>query len=80
LAPDEVQQIHDQVAANEKYELTIDLESKTVTDGKGFTASFEIDDFRRQCFLEGLDHIALTLKQVDKITAFENARGLAAVK
>lgn len=76
LTAEEVDQIHQQVAANDSYELTIDLESKTVTDGKRFEASFEIDDFRRQCFLDGLDHIALTLKHVDKIAAFEDARGL----
>ena len=80
LKPDEVQHIHDQVAANESYELTIDLNSKTVTDNQGFTASFDIDDFRRQCFLEGLDHIALTLKHADKIDAFENSRGLEPVQ
>ena len=76
LSADEVQHIHDEVAANQQYELTIDLESQHISDNKGFSASFEIDDFRRQCFLEGLDHIALTLKHVDKITAFEDARGL----
>jgi 3-isopropylmalate/(R)-2-methylmalate dehydratase small subunit len=80
LQPAEVQHIHDQVAANEKYELTIDLNTKTVSDNDGFSASFEIDDFRRQCFLEGLDHIALTLKHVDKIDAFENSRGLEPVQ
>ena len=45
-----------------------------VTDGKGFDATFSIDDFRRQCFLQGLDHIALTLQHEDKIAAFEATR------
>ena len=39
------------------------------------TAKFEIDDFRRKCFLEGLDHIALTLQMADKIESFEKQRG-----
>jgi len=59
--------------------LKIDLESLTVTDADGFSASFEIDEFRRKCFLEGLDHIALTLQQVDKIEKFEQGRGYAPV-
>lgn len=79
LAPGEVQHIHEQVAANETYELTVDLESKSVKDAHGFATSFEIDDFRRDCFLNGLDHIALTLKQVDKIAAYEKAHGLETV-
>ena len=75
LSESEVQYIHDQVATNEGHQLTIDLETKTVTDGAGFTASFEIDDYRRQCFLEGLDHIALTMQQANKIAEFEASRG-----
>ncbi|MFK7767948.1 MAG: 3-isopropylmalate dehydratase small subunit [Mariniblastus sp.] len=80
LDSDQVQHIHDQVADNESYELTIDLEAGTVSDASGFSASFEIDDFRKKCFLEGLDHIALTLQHVDKIDEFETARGLEPVK
>lgn len=79
LTADQVEEIHQQVAKHEKYELTIDLESLTVTDAEGFSASFEIDEFRRKCFLEGLDHIALTLQQVDKIEEFEQGRGYAPV-
>lgn len=79
LTADEVQAIHERVGAEEKYELTIDLESLTVADSGGFSASFEIDDFRRKCFLDGLDHIALTLQQVDKIEEFEKGRGYAPV-
>ncbi|MEM7457770.1 MAG: 3-isopropylmalate dehydratase small subunit [Planctomycetota bacterium] len=74
LTTPEVEQLHQNVAAKEGYQLTIDLESKTVTDDSGFSATFEIDDFRRQCFLEGLDQIALTLQNVDKIEEFETRR------
>lgn len=79
LTADQVEVIHQQVAKQDKYELTIDLESLTVADSDGFSASFEIDDFRRKCFLEGLDHIALTLQQVNKIEEFERSRGYAPV-
>ncbi len=61
-------------AAHEKYELSIDLESQTVRDNHGFEASFQIDPFRKNCLLKGLDDIGLTLMHVDKIEAFEAAR------
>lgn len=73
LTTAEVDEIHQQTAATEGYQLNIDLETQTVTDENGWTAQFEIDDFRRQCFLEGLDHIALTLQHEEKITAFEQS-------
>lgn len=79
LSESEVDQIHAKVAETEGYQLSIDLEKGVVTDGADFVVSFEIDDYRRQCFLEGLDHIALTLQHVEKITEFENARGLKSV-
>jgi 3-isopropylmalate/(R)-2-methylmalate dehydratase small subunit len=79
LSESEVDQIHAKVAETEGYQLSIDLEKGVVTDGADFVVSFEIDDYRRQCFLEGLDHIALTLQHVEKITEFENARGLKPV-
>jgi 3-isopropylmalate/(R)-2-methylmalate dehydratase small subunit len=53
------------------YSATVDLESKTVKDDHGFTASFEIDDFQRHCLLEGLDDIGLTLQHESEITRFE---------
>src|SRR5438105_15474878 len=39
----------------EGYRLTVDLERCEVRDGRGFSAPFEIDEFRRHCLLEGLD-------------------------
>lgn len=62
------------------YRLTVDLEQKLITDDHGLKLAFEVDDFRRHCLLNGLDDIALTLQQADKITAFEKTRGMTAVK
>lgn len=74
LTGEEVETLHQNIAANEGYELTVDLEKLSVVDTNGFQASFSIDDFRRQCFLNGLDHIALTLQHEDKIAEFEAKR------
>lgn len=80
LSAETVDWIHQKVAETEGYELTVDLESQKVIGNDGFEASFEIDAFRKQCFLEGLDHIALTLQHSDKITAFEQQKGFSPVQ
>lgn len=53
------------------YELTIDLERRTVADGRDFAATFVVDDFQRRCLLKGLDDIALTLSHESDIAAYE---------
>lgn len=59
------------------YELSVDLESCTISDQYGLSIAFQVDSFRRQCLLEGLDDIGLTLRHEDKIAAYERARGIA---
>ena len=54
-----------------EYELNISLEDQTVTDGEGFSATFDVDPFRRYCLLEGLDDIGLTLRHADALDKFE---------
>ena len=49
-------------------EITVDLEARTAG---GFP--FELDDFTRECLLEGLDDIALTLRDEPALTAYESA-------
>jgi len=61
-------------AAQPGYQLTVSLVDKTVRDNAGFKASFEIDEFRRHCLMEGLDDIGLTLRHADAITKFETQR------
>jgi 3-isopropylmalate dehydratase small subunit len=52
-------------------DVTVDLESQTVTDASGRSFAFEMDPFVRHCLLNGLDSIALTLQHGDAIGAFE---------
>ena len=54
--------------------LTINLEAQTITRPNSETISFDIDPFRKNCLLEGLDDIGLTLKKSEKIDAFEAER------
>ena len=58
------------------YRLHVDLRACTVADDAGFSRSFTVDPFRRQCLLEGLDDIGLTLRHVDAIGAWERTHGL----
>ena len=70
----EVDQLFQQMYAKEGYELAIDLNSQTVTTPDGNSFSFEVDDFRKHCLLNGLDDIGLTLSSADKIRTYEIRR------
>jgi 3-isopropylmalate/(R)-2-methylmalate dehydratase small subunit len=52
-------------------DLTVDLESQTVSDSSGHAFTFEIDPFVRHCLLKGLDSIGLTLQHQADIDTFE---------
>jgi 3-isopropylmalate/(R)-2-methylmalate dehydratase small subunit len=74
LGDDEVATLIENARTIDNYELTVDLEHRTVTDDRGFSASFGIDDFQRHCLMEGLDDIGLTLLYETDITAYERKR------
>src|SRR6266478_8035202 len=54
-----------------QYQLKVDLEHLRVSDERGFSAAFTIDDFTRHCLLEGLDDIGLTMQHEREIAAYE---------
>jgi 3-isopropylmalate/(R)-2-methylmalate dehydratase small subunit len=63
------EQVHDLMArARAGEELTVDLEARIAG---GYP--FDLDDFTRECLLEGLDEIALTLRDEAAIAAYETA-------
>ncbi|MCA9248973.1 MAG: 3-isopropylmalate dehydratase small subunit [Planctomycetales bacterium] len=72
-----VEDLFQRVAANPGYQLHVDLEKQMVTDDQGLELSFEVDPFRRQCLLGGLDDIGMTLEHEAEIAAYEAAHGLA---
>jgi 3-isopropylmalate/(R)-2-methylmalate dehydratase small subunit len=53
--------------------VTVDLEARTVTAG-ALKIDFRVDDYTRWRLLEGLDDIALTLRDEQRITEFEARR------
>jgi 3-isopropylmalate/(R)-2-methylmalate dehydratase small subunit len=54
--------------------ISIDLEKQEITRPDGGTIKFEIDPFRKYCLLNGFDDIGLTLRQKEKIDAYEAER------
>jgi 3-isopropylmalate/(R)-2-methylmalate dehydratase small subunit len=66
LPAEQVHDLMDRARAGE--ELTVDLEARTAG---GYP--FELDDFTRECLLEGLDEIGLTLREEAAIAAYEQS-------
>ncbi len=62
------------VLANPGYHLKIDLMQQQVLTPDGKVFKFEVDAFRKNCLLNGLDDIGLTLQHVNEIKVFEQAR------
>ncbi|WP_084582178.1 3-isopropylmalate dehydratase small subunit [Sphingomonas azotifigens] len=54
-------------------EITVDLETMTVTTDFQDRFAFELDPFRRDCLMQGLDEIGMTLAQDTAISKFESA-------
>ncbi len=72
----EVDELFRRTEKNEGYRLAVDLENQTITEASaigaaGLRISFQIDPFRRECLLKGLDDIGLTLRFEDRIGAYE---------
>jgi 3-isopropylmalate/(R)-2-methylmalate dehydratase small subunit len=80
LPEDRVDELFRRTEKNHGYRLTVDLESQSVSDEFGLKFTFQIDPFRRECLLKGLDDIGLTLRFEDQITAYERARRPSAVR
>ena len=69
-----VNRLFNEVAAFPGYELTVDLERQVVVEPQGQEIAFDVQAFRKYCLLNGFDDIGLTLRQKDKIEAFEAQR------
>uniref|UniRef100_A0A7S2MJJ5 3-isopropylmalate dehydratase n=1 Tax=Helicotheca tamesis TaxID=374047 RepID=A0A7S2MJJ5_9STRA len=61
-------------AAEPGTEITVDLVNQKVIRPNGDEFPFEIDAFKKNCLVNGLDKIGLTLEKGDKISNFEKVR------
>ncbi len=71
LSEEDVERILLHAKAADGYALTVSLAENTITDDAGFATEFRIDPFRRDCLLQGLDDIGLTLRHADALTTYE---------
>ncbi|WOP16961.1 3-isopropylmalate dehydratase small subunit [Ottowia sp. SB7-C50] len=69
-----VAKLFDEVAAFPGYRLTVDLPRQVIVKPDGTELPFDVQPFRKECLLNGWDDIGLTLRQKDKIQAFEANR------
>jgi 3-isopropylmalate/(R)-2-methylmalate dehydratase small subunit len=72
LPRDQISELFEWVAANPGAQLTVDLESQTLSGNSAVEYGFEVDPFRRDCLLQGLDDIDLTLQYEDRIGEYES--------
>ena len=73
LSQDEIEKIWQTVESKPDTQISVDLESKTVSY-EGKTLSFAIDDYTRWRLMEGLDDIGLTFTKIDSVSKFEEKR------
>ena len=74
LKTSEVDTVMSRALRGSGYSATVDLESQTVTDGQNLNASFEIDPFRKNSLLKGLDDVGITMDYVESIDSYESQR------
>ena len=71
LKPEEVALLMEDSMNGENARISIDLEKQIVQSSEGIEFSFEIDEFKKHCLLNGLDDIGLTMKKASSIDEFE---------
>ncbi|PZC48481.1 MAG: 3-isopropylmalate/(R)-2-methylmalate dehydratase small subunit [Chloroflexi bacterium] len=74
LPQNDVEHLMARAAETPSAQLTVDLESQTVSTPDGWSRRFEIDGFVKHTLLNGLDSIDLTMQHVDAIGTFEERR------
>ncbi|MBT5107726.1 MAG: 3-isopropylmalate dehydratase small subunit [Rhodospirillaceae bacterium] len=71
VSKDELDALMADARDKENPELTVDLESMEIRRPNGGVIKFDLDEFRRECLLDGLDDIGLTMKKEKTIDGFE---------
>ena len=74
VSPEDLEKLMDDAGRGSNAVLTVDLEAQEITGPDGGTISFDVDQFRKHCLINGLDDIGLTMEKENKITDFEAKR------
>ncbi|AZQ69147.1 3-isopropylmalate dehydratase small subunit [Silicimonas algicola] len=76
LPQEDVDKLMDDAERGANAVVTVDLESQTITGPDGGSISFEVDEFKKHCLLNGLDDIGLTIENAaSSIDAYEAKAG-----
>ena len=70
----QLEQLMDDAENGANAVLDIDLEAQEITRPNGESVTFEIDEFRKHCLINGLDDIGLTMEKEKNIDSFEKKR------
>jgi 3-isopropylmalate/(R)-2-methylmalate dehydratase small subunit len=73
VSPEDLEKLMDDASRGANAVLTVDLEAREITGPDGGKITFELDEFKRHCMLNGLDDIGLTLEKASAIDSFEKA-------
>jgi 3-isopropylmalate/(R)-2-methylmalate dehydratase small subunit len=75
VSPEVLNEVFQTIEANPQAKFTVSLEDQTLTnETTGTVTSFEIDEYKKTCLLNGYDDIDFLLSQQEKIAAFEGSR------
>ena len=77
LGKEDVEKLLDDAERGANATLTIDLEAQTIQGPDGGEISFDVEEFKKHCLLNGLDDIALTMEIEAKVTDFEEGHKTA---
>jgi len=76
VTPQELEKLMDDAGRGANATLTVDLQTQEIETSDGDIISFDVDEFRRHCLLNGLDDIGLTLQKASHIDSFEQQEAL----
>jgi 3-isopropylmalate/(R)-2-methylmalate dehydratase small subunit len=76
LTENQIEQLFQAETSKRSLRLTVDLTENLITDESGLSIPFVTDTYRKECLLNGLDDIGVTLKYEDKIAEYEKIHGI----
>lgn len=74
VTPEQLEDLFDDADRGANATLTIDLAAQEIYGPDGGVIKFDIDSFRKDCLLEGLDDIGQTMEKADRIDEFEGSQ------
>ena len=71
VSPEDLEKLMDDAERGSNATLTVDLDAMEIHGPDGGVVTFDLDEFKRHCLLNGLDDIGLTMEKAGQIDGFE---------